>query len=159
AVGQLQVEHDHVGVVLAHLLQPFGRGPRGQHLDALPLEGAAERVADVVFVIDDQQAGDGTPPPFGGNSKSEARNPKRIRSTNSKTGKKRTDRFGSLLLRTSDLFRISCFGFRISPQRAWQCDRETSPPRWAVGGVEGAAVLLDDPPRDAQPQPRPRRLA
>src|SRR2546422_3346701 len=47
-----------------------------------------------------------------GNPKSEARNPKQIqRSQLLQTANKTNDRFG---FRASCLFRISCFGFRIS---------------------------------------------
>ena len=60
AVGQLQVEHDHVRAVLADLLQPFGGRRGGQHLDLVPLEDAAEGVADAFLVIDDQQGRHGS---------------------------------------------------------------------------------------------------
>jgi hypothetical protein len=61
AVGQLQVEDDHVGPVLGQAGQPLGRGARRQHLCPLGLEDAAEGVEDGRLIVDDQKRRHGSP--------------------------------------------------------------------------------------------------
>ncbi len=55
AIGELDVEHDNVGVVLANRFESLGRRRRGEDGHPLLAEDAAKGVADGFFVVDDQQ--------------------------------------------------------------------------------------------------------
>ena len=55
AVGQLDVEHDHVGPVLGGAAAPLGDGPRRQHRHALAAEDAAEGVLDAGLIVDHKE--------------------------------------------------------------------------------------------------------